>query len=313
MARKPRCIQPDSLVDITCRTIGGLFLLRPSEEVNEIIRGILARYARIHEMKVIFWVCLSNHAHGILHIRDPEQLALFMRDVNREIAKKIGPLQGWHRKLWYRRYDAIPIADEEASMIERLTYMLSQSVKENLCEAVADWPGLHAAHHIATGEPIRGIWRDSTLEGRQKRCGRKLDPSLYLFEETLELTKLPCWAHLSDEDYRGRVAEIVRDIEKKAAEKRELEGRSCLGRDRILQQDPLGAPKSSACSPKPLFHAVSKKAREAMKEYFKAFFDAYRIASAELRGGKLNTVFPDHAFPPALPFFYGARAGPTSP
>jgi hypothetical protein len=48
-------------VEVTARTIGGLFLLRPSEEVNEIIRGILARYARIHEMKVIFWVVLSNH------------------------------------------------------------------------------------------------------------------------------------------------------------------------------------------------------------------------------------------------------------
>ena len=299
MPRKPRCIQPGDLVEVTTRTIGGLFLLRPSDEVNKIISGILARYARIHEMRVVFWVVLSNHAHGILHVRDARQLALFMRDVNREIAKKIGPLQGWRRKLWYRRYDAIPIADEEESMVQRLAYMLSQSVKENLVSEVSQWPGIHAAHHIASGEPIRGEWRDGTLEGCQKRCRNEL-----------ELTKLPCWADLSDEEYRDRVAEIVLRIETEAAEKREREGKSCLGRDSILEQDPLKAPKSSECSPKPLFHAVSKRARESMKQLFKAFLDAYLIASAELREGKLDTVFPDHSFPPALAFRGEARAGP---
>ena len=166
MARKPRCIPPGSLVEVTARTIGGLFLLRPSEEVNEIIRGILARYARIHEMNVVFWVFASNHYHGILLIRDARQIALFMRDVNREIAKKSGPLQGWNRKLWYRRYDAIPNADEEESMVERLAYMLSQSTKENLCEAVADWPGIHAAHHIASGEPIHRMRVRITVDER---------------------------------------------------------------------------------------------------------------------------------------------------
>jgi hypothetical protein len=195
-------------------------------------------------------------------------------------------------------------------MLDRLIYSVSQGVKENLVPEVSQWPGVHAAHHIASGEPIRGIWRDGTLEGRQERCGKKLDPSLYLFEETLELSKLPCWAELSDDEYRERVAEIVRRVEEEAADKRKLEGKSCLGRDRILEQDPLGAPKSSACSPKPLFHAVSKKPRESMKQVFKAFLDAYLIASAELREGNLDTVFPDHSFPPALAFCGEARAGP---
>ena len=142
------------------------------------------------------------------------------------------------------------------------------------------------------------------------RCGNELEASQYLYDETLELTKLPCWAELSDEEYRERVEDIVRRIESEAAEKRRVEGKSCLGPDRIREQDPLGAPKSSSCSPKPLFHAISKTARAAMKEYFKAFFDAYCVASAELRAGKLDTVFPEHSFPPALPFVGEARAGP---
>ena len=47
-----------------------------------------------------------------------------------------------------------------------------------------------------------------------------------------------------------------------------------------------------------------------MKELFKAFHDAYIVASAELREGKLDTVFPEHSFPPALAFCGEARAGP---
>jgi hypothetical protein len=49
-----------------------------------------------------------------------------------------------------------------------------------------------------------------------------------------------------------------------------------------------------------------------MKDHFKAFFDAYAIASALFREGDLTAIFPDQAFPPALPFQPGIRAGPVA-
>jgi len=310
MSRKPRCIPPLALVEITARTIGGRYFLRPSDKVNEIIGGILARYARIHEMPIVFWVVPSNHHHGLLIPRDADHLAAFMRDVQSQIAKEIGLEIEWDQRFWGRRYDAIPVADEEESQVERLAYLCSQSVKENLCETVAEWPGIHAAQNIASGEPIQGVWRDRTLEGRQSRGQVKPNSSLFLHEEELVLTKLPCWSELSDEEYRERVGEIVQRVEQEAAGKRRLEGKSCLGIQKILNQDPLASPKKPAKSPRPWFHAVSKKAREVMYESFKAFLDAYRLASAGFLEGKEDVVFPDGCFPPARPFFAGARAGP---
>ena len=44
--------------------------------------------------------------------------------------------------------------------------------------------------------------------------------------ETLELEQLPCWKDLSAEEYQARVAEIVERVEREAAERRELEGKS---------------------------------------------------------------------------------------
>lgn len=45
MARDLRYVPPGSLVEVTCRTIQGRFLLRPSRELNEIVYGILGRAA----------------------------------------------------------------------------------------------------------------------------------------------------------------------------------------------------------------------------------------------------------------------------
>lgn len=311
MSRKPRCIPPVGLTEVTARTMGGRFLLRPSDELNLILGGIVARYARIHEMPVVFWVYLSTHFHCLLLPRDAGHLSAFMRDVQSQTAKEVGRLVEWNQKFWHRRFDPIPVADEEAAQVDRLAYVISQSVKENLVPEIDQWPGIHAAQNIASGEPIRGIWRDRTFEGRQSRGAKKPDPSSYLFEEELLLTKLPCWSELSDEEYRERVVEMVRGIEEEAARKRALEHKSCLGVAKILAQNPLETPKSSARSPRPRFHAISKKAREAMREAFKAFLDAFLLASAEFLEGKKDVVFPDGCFPPARPFFAGIRAGPV--
>jgi hypothetical protein len=37
------------------------------------------------------------------------------------------------------------VTDEDAAQIERLAYVLSQSVKGNLVERVSQWPGVHCS------------------------------------------------------------------------------------------------------------------------------------------------------------------------
>ena len=62
MAKKPRYIpQPGSLVEVSNRTVGSRFLLKPSKEARELMAGVLARAARKYPALVVFWVCLSNH------------------------------------------------------------------------------------------------------------------------------------------------------------------------------------------------------------------------------------------------------------
>jgi hypothetical protein len=79
-----------------------------------------------------------------------------MRHVNSNLARKIGRLVGWREKIWSRRYQAIVISNEEGAQIERLRYGLAHGVKEGLVEKVLDWPGVHGARALMTGEAVQG-------------------------------------------------------------------------------------------------------------------------------------------------------------
>ena len=66
MAKKPRQIEPYSLVEVSCRTIGSRYLLKPSKEANHLIAGVLARAPRLYRVEVIIFVAMSSHFHALL-------------------------------------------------------------------------------------------------------------------------------------------------------------------------------------------------------------------------------------------------------
>ena len=66
---------PPGLVEITCRVMQRRLLLRPSQELREIIDDILARAARRTGMRVCAYIYLSNHCHLLLRPSDAQQLS----------------------------------------------------------------------------------------------------------------------------------------------------------------------------------------------------------------------------------------------
>jgi hypothetical protein len=112
-------------------------------------------------------------------------------------------------------YQAILVSEEEAAQVDRLRYTLSHGVKEGLVAHAGDWPGVHSVRELLAGEPIRGLWFDRTKEYAARNRGENFDRLKYATEQTFELTPLPCWAHLSPDAYRERVAALVTEIEAK--------------------------------------------------------------------------------------------------
>jgi hypothetical protein len=306
MGRKLRYI-PDggALVEVTCRTLQGRLLLRPSPELNDIAAGILGRAQRLYPVKLILYSLSSNHYHLILWAKDAKRLSEFAGYFNSNLAREVGRLTGWTGKIWEKRYQSIPISDEEEAQVARFRYVLGHGVKENLVAHLREWPGLHCIRQLAAGELLTGHWYDHTQEHLARRKGEDADPAKHATTETVTFSPLPCWEHLSSEAYRERVAKMGLEIEEEAAARRKRTGVRPMGAAKILAQHPWTRPERVKKSPAPFLHAASKAMRQVFYEGFALFVAAYRTAAEKLKRGDPKPGFPLGCFPPALPFVGG--------
>ena len=312
MARPLRFVTPGQVVEVTTRTIQSRFLLRPSAELNAALLAVLGRALAHHEVFLYGFAVLSNHAHFLLSVSDGRELASFMRFVNGNISKAVGRLHDWRGPVWSRRYRSIPVVDE-ASQVSRFRYLLAHGCKEGLVASPLAWPGLHCARALLGHEVLSGTWLDrSGLYHAQRDRDADVDVSEFETSYPVELVPLPCWSSLSDAEWRTRCAMMVREIEDETYRENAACGRSTLGAARVLAQHPHARPQLIARKPAPLVHATTRRAREAFREVYRAFVDAFRAAAQRVRQGETAVAFPQYAFPPAAPFIDG-RDGVWAP
>src|SRR4051794_30414167 len=213
MARKLRHIPaPNTLVSITCRTVQGRFLFKPSLDFNLLFLGILGRVQRQHNLILNAVSVLSNHLHILAVPENARQLAAFMRDVKSKLARETNRLTGWSGPVFERRYEMTVVTDEDRAQIERLRYVLAQSVKEDLVERVRQWPGVHSAAALIDGTPLRGHWLDRTRELAARNQRQETTTPQFVTEEHVILSPIPCWAHLPPEVYREHIADLVETV-----------------------------------------------------------------------------------------------------
>jgi len=294
-----------ALFDVTCRTVHSRFLLRPCPLLNEIILGALARAKHRYGVELSAFIFLSNHLHILAWATDSEQLARFMAYFLSKLAREVGRMTGWRDKVFARRYQAIPISEEEAAQVERLVYILSNGCKEDLVAKPQDWPGVHCIDALLTGEHLAGTWFDRTQEFAARNRGESFGPRKYALPEVLELDPLPCWRHLSKEQYRSRMAGLVERITLETAARHKATGSQPLGPDKILAQHPFGQPVKTKRSFAPRVHAFSREIRRAMVGAYAWFVAAFREAAEKWRKGDRMAKFPEGSFPPGLPFVRG--------
>ena len=303
MSRPLRFIPEEgALVDITCRTIQSRYLLRPDPMLNDIVLGVLGQAQRLYPVEISAFFVASNHYHLLAWIPDVKRMADFMGYFQTNVAREVAKLRKWRDKVWSRRYEAIVISNEPAAQVDRLRYVLANGVKEGLVARVEDWPGISLVKSVLSGESVRGTWFNRTAEHRARLRGEDFEPRRYATEETVELSQLSCWRHLSPEMYRELVAGLVKEIDADAAAERKRTGREPLGTENILRQHPHTCPNKTKKSPAPRFHAASKAAREGLRKAYGIFLAAFREAAERLKAGDRMARFPNGCFPPGLPF-----------
>ncbi len=159
MPRDPRYLPPGWSVEVTTRTICGFYLLPATSHFARVMVGILARAQEKYPVKVHAAVAASNHYHLILTPEDVDELADFMEYVNGNLARETNHLlDDWSGPVWTDRFHHIPISPEPEALIERLRYVLSNTIKENLVARIGDWEGLHSAEALIDGTPMTSTW-----------------------------------------------------------------------------------------------------------------------------------------------------------
>ena len=301
VARPLRYLPPDCpLVEVTCRTLHGRMLLRPSRELKRCILGVLARAANRYEVGVCAFIYLSNHCHLLLRPVTASELAAFMNYLNSNIAREAGRLYGWGEKFWGRRYRLIPVSFETEAQIARLRYLLSQGCKEGLVAKPQDWPGATSVHAQLGDGTVAGTWYDRTAEYWAKKHGEEIQPGEFASTETLELCPLPCWDKLPPAEVQARVAAMVSDISAETRRQLLQANSRPLGVRRILRQNPHARPQRPARSSAPRFHAATWQIRKMLEAGYRSYRDAYRDAVDALRQHRFPVRFPSHGIPPPL-------------
>jgi len=295
--------EKSSLVEVTIKTIGGRFLLKPTRQHREIIIGILGRAQRKYPLLIHSFCAMSNHIHLLLTPGSAKRLAQFMGFVNSNLAREAGRLAGWRSRFWARRYQAIVVSHEEPAQVERLRYLLSHGCKEGLVASPVHWPGAASVTaQLAGTVAIKGLWFNRTAEYNARLRGERHDPLACAEEEVMILSPLPSWAHLSPEQYRERIAGLVGEIEEETARLHAQAGTEPAGVAFVLAQRYEDVPRKPKRSPAPAVHAYARRVRKAMVEAYRAFYAAFREAAEALKAGTLDAVFPDGSFPPGRPF-----------
>ena len=285
----PRQILPGKTYLITRRCTQRQFLIRPSEQINEIIRFCLAYAAEKHGIQLHAAVFMGNHHHLIL--TDPEaKLPKFMGWLNEYVAKCVNAVLGRYECLWSspESYSCVRIEGEDATSLqentlEKLLYVLTNPVSAGLIRSAHLWPGM---------------WSSPTTVGipyKVKRPQAFFRPDGPVPESaTLAFVAPPCFAHIALENYRKLLIESLKAKEKEIQVQFKAQGRGFMGQQRILAQSPFDSPRTR--EPRrtlnPRISCRDKWKRIEILQRLKEFLSTYRQAWKRFCEGDYSVVFP---------------------
>ena len=301
MSRPLRDTDPSKVHLITCRSRNAELLFVPRHKTNNIIGGIIAKYAKELGIELYAVAVLSNHYH-ILLTAPRGNLSLFAENINREIAKRVN----WHldRKgsLWGRRYDDQVVLEVEDAL-EALVYTLTNAVKHLLVNEPKHWPGVNTYwQSLGRKANVYTFMNYSAYQLAKSKAaayGEVVRKSDYEEKHALEIKPLPLYEKLPFLEQRKRLEKALNSRTRKLSAERQKAGKSCLGRKAVLEQRVVGSyPKEVSRSQRPTCYTRNYEAKKEYDEEERERRFEYREASLSYRSGNESASFPDYCFYP---------------
>lgn len=257
------------------------FLMRPAEEVNEIILYCLAVAVKRHGIHLHAYCFLSDHYHLVL--TDPMgNLPAFLQHLDSLIARALnGHLGRWDHFFEQGSYNAVRLL-EPADVLERMAYTMANPVAAGLVRRGREWPGVRST--------LDQLGTSSQVIRKPARFFRKGGP----LPDEVELA-LSCPEGLGTvEEVRDALAKRLAEMEDDAARRLSAEGRAFLGARRAMAQSPNARPatKLPRRGSRPRVACRDPERRKQAIAWLRSFFSEYREAWDRYARGLRNTVFP---------------------
>ncbi len=104
MGHRVRWYVEEVVQEVTIRTLGGAFWLRPDAACKAIIEGVFGKALRLYPgIQLYAFDAQSNHLHYLFGARDPAEMPLFLDYVHSNIARQINKLRKREGVFWSRR------------------------------------------------------------------------------------------------------------------------------------------------------------------------------------------------------------------
>ena len=276
----PRQILPGCTYLVTRRCTQRQFLLSPSNRTNRNVEYCLAVAAERTGVLLHAVCVMSNHWHGV--VTDPEaRLPEFLEIFHKLLAKAQNASLDRCENFWSSGKASAVLLVSEQDVLDKMAYTLANPTAAGLVKAPTEWPGVMS---------------------RQFGEHREIEmPDIFFDEDgalpdsvTLEFTRPPILASLSDVAVYTTLSSKVADIARRTREEMLANGKRFLGREAILRQSFDSAPESLPAR-RTLSPRVASKSvvlRIAAIARLRAFLKAYRAALLEWRTGDREVAFP---------------------
>jgi hypothetical protein len=295
---------------------GVLFLCNPL--CLALLQSCLSVAIANHPVELCHFIVEATHIHMVLVVKDPEDVAGFLRTFKCESAHMINGLLGRRKRtVWCEGYDS-PIVLTPIRALVAISYLYSNPAKDNLTESIREYEGFSSWGKFTSGEysetykRLRRPQFEFLPLWRQNPAGYKAEADKLLSESTeqysLNLTP-NAWLDafgITDKDeqqkWNDRIHARVQALEDRAAKVRKRKGHRVIGPERLrramfeLTRRPKGrSGKRMWCL------SESRKVRQHYISFLKGLMFSAREVARRWKLGDFSVSYPPGLYAPCMP------------
>jgi len=283
---QPRKVYPGQTVQLTRRTLRRTLLLRPDDQVNQLIGYLVAFFAQKFGMQLSAIQVLSDHYHMVL-TDVLGRLPDFMRELNRILALCIKVLRKWEGPVWEPDGASVVELLTPQAEAEAMVYTWLNAYRAGMISNPRNWPGVTSSLDDVDG-PTMAF----------RRPDQYLDASSGRWPDTVELrlTMPPKLAALGQDEARQL---LQAELERQLGEAKRLvrkKGWKVVGAARCKRVSPYK--RATSWEPLRSRNPVLKAGQGMLKALQKGiaalreFRKAYRKAMKRWLEGDRDVAFP---------------------